>query len=180
MSIRLSEKHGVNPMLLTCFFCCRESSGVALLGRLPADKEAPREGIMDFTPCKQCEEIMEHGIILIGVKDGEMEKVEAEKELHDRKVEHGRSCSTSRRDNPLFIPNPYRTGFWVAMSEGFIRRTVETPELRDSLLRGRWSFIEQSTIDQMGLADFVKTESEGKTEEQMMAEMRERKEDDSA
>jgi hypothetical protein len=38
-SIRLSEKHGVNPSLMLCFYC-GEASGVALLGRLKGDQDS--------------------------------------------------------------------------------------------------------------------------------------------
>ena len=52
-SIRLSEKHGVNPSLITCFQCNKDT-GVALLGRLPNDKGAPRS-IPDNKLCDTCE-----------------------------------------------------------------------------------------------------------------------------
>lgn len=41
-SITLSSKYGVNPSLLKCPICGKDM-GIALLGRLKGDKEAPRE-----------------------------------------------------------------------------------------------------------------------------------------
>ena len=65
-SIKLSKKHGVNPSLDICFFC-GESKGVALLGKLPNDAEAPKEIITDYEPCNKCKEQWKKGIPIIGV-----------------------------------------------------------------------------------------------------------------
>lgn len=70
-SIRLSEKHGVNPMLLKCAICGNDA-GLALLGRLPGDAEAPREGSDGRTLCNDCEGVLKQGGgMLIEVRDGE-------------------------------------------------------------------------------------------------------------
>jgi hypothetical protein len=69
-SIKLSPKHGVNPMMLQCPLCAGDA-GIALMGRLPDDAEAPREGCLpQFGPCQKCEEMMKHGFLLIVCKDG--------------------------------------------------------------------------------------------------------------
>ena len=70
-SIRLSEKHGVNPTLCQCFFC-GETKHIALLGQIGdrrkgEDFEAPRECVMDYEPCDKCQEQMKQGVTLIGV-----------------------------------------------------------------------------------------------------------------
>ena len=67
-SIRLSEKHGVNPSLINCFFC-GESKGIALMGRLKGDAEAPHSCVMDYEPCDKCKAMFEQGVLLIGVLD---------------------------------------------------------------------------------------------------------------
>lgn len=76
MSIYLSEKHGVNPSVQKCFWCNKDI-GVALFGRLPADRaekmfgkeyardnlirnntgevEAPRAVVLSYEPCEGCE-----------------------------------------------------------------------------------------------------------------------------
>ena len=87
MSIRISEKYGVNPMIPTCFYCGKEKNEIVLLGRLPNDKEAPKHGVIDRTPCAECIEYMKKGIILISVRKGESGD------------------------------NPYRTGGWVVIKE---------------------------------------------------------------
>lgn len=70
MSIKLSPNHGLNPSLMTCFYC-GEAKGVALFGRMKGDKEAPREACFDHDPCDKCKGYMAQGVILISVRDGE-------------------------------------------------------------------------------------------------------------
>ena len=65
-SIRVSEKHGVNPSLTICCWC-GESKGIALLGKLPGDKEAPKEIIADYDPCDKCKEQWQQGVPIIAV-----------------------------------------------------------------------------------------------------------------
>jgi hypothetical protein len=86
-SIKISEKHGVNPMIPTCFFCGKEKNEIVLFGRLPNDVEAPKQGVVNYEPCTECLEYMKQGIILISVKNGESGN------------------------------NPYRTGGWVVIKE---------------------------------------------------------------
>lgn len=66
--VRLSPKHGVNPMVLQCPLCGGDA-GIALLGKLPNDAEAPRKGT-GTEPCDECKKLMAMGFLLIEVKDG--------------------------------------------------------------------------------------------------------------
>jgi hypothetical protein len=63
-SIRLSDKHGVNPSLMVCFYC-GDDYGVALLGHCKGDAEAPRRAVFEMTPCPTCEGHMKLGVIFI-------------------------------------------------------------------------------------------------------------------
>lgn len=49
--IRVSEKYGVNPSITICPICGKET-GIALLGKLKGDKEAPMRMLSD--PCDDC------------------------------------------------------------------------------------------------------------------------------
>lgn len=70
-SITLSPKHGVNPSLLHCI-CCGKEYGVAMLGKLKGDAEAPRD--IHSGLCPDCEAIVKQGgAFIIEVKDGETE-----------------------------------------------------------------------------------------------------------
>lgn len=69
-SIRLSEKHGVNPSILHCPICGKET-GIGLLGKLKGDAEAPRD-MVDSNPCENCQKVIDGGgHFIIEVRDGE-------------------------------------------------------------------------------------------------------------
>lgn len=63
-SIPISPSHGVNPSMMQCFWC-GETKGIALLGKLPNDAEAPRMAIFDYEPCDSCAALMAQGITLM-------------------------------------------------------------------------------------------------------------------
>lgn len=68
-SIKLSPKHGVNPSVLHCI-CCGKDYGVAMLGKLKGDKEAPRDIYQGL--CNQCQGVIDQGgCMFIEVADGE-------------------------------------------------------------------------------------------------------------
>lgn len=68
--IPVSKKHGVNPTMLICPICRHETNGLALLGKLPGDAEAPRYSL-DREPCDDCRKVIDAGgVMLIEVKDG--------------------------------------------------------------------------------------------------------------
>ncbi len=71
-SIKVSQKHGVNPSLMACFICGKEY-GVALMGRLPQDAEAPRK--IHQGHCDECEGILKNGgHFFIEVQEGADQK----------------------------------------------------------------------------------------------------------
>ena len=66
-SITLSPKHGVNPSVTRCV-CCGKDYGVALLGKLKDDAEAPREIYQGL--CDDCQGVVDQdGVIIIEVKE---------------------------------------------------------------------------------------------------------------
>jgi len=116
-----------------CFFCLKEI-GIALDKRLR--DSLPHKAVYDMAPCDQCKKYMDMGIILIGVRESDMERVQREQGEHASKYEF-----TSPRNIPPFIPNPYRTGHWHVVSEDFIRRNIASPNLVEQIIRVRWAFI---------------------------------------
>jgi hypothetical protein len=64
--IRISKKYGANPTIPICFWCGNEKNEVALLGQLKDDKEAPRNCVLDYEPCEECQKNMSLGVTLIG------------------------------------------------------------------------------------------------------------------
>ena len=93
--IRVSPKHGVNPTLVTCFWCGEERGDIALLGRISMDgnddAEAPRHVVIDYEPCDTCKERMSKGITVIECDD--------------------------ETEEP--------TGSWVVVSEAFVEKLPE-------------------------------------------------------
>ena len=68
-SILLSPKHGVNPSITHCEICGKEI-GIALLGKLKDDAEAPKDVAIGL--CDDCQKVMDaEGVIVIEVRDGE-------------------------------------------------------------------------------------------------------------
>jgi hypothetical protein len=72
MQIPLSPKHGVNPSLLVCPVCGKDS-GVALCGRLPQDAEAPHR-MLDQSPCPTCEGLLSTNILFHIIADSTPER----------------------------------------------------------------------------------------------------------
>lgn len=68
-SILLSPKHGLNPSLCCCQFCGKEY-GIAFLGYMKDDAEAPRH--ITNGVCGDCQKILDDGgLLCIEVRDGE-------------------------------------------------------------------------------------------------------------
>lgn len=59
----MSKKHGVNPSLMLCPYCGKET-GIALFGKLKGDKEAPKNVIGNGL-CDDCKKKVEDGLVLI-------------------------------------------------------------------------------------------------------------------
>ena len=66
--IPLSPKHGVNPTLAICFYCGEHTGEIALLGKLKDDAQAPKEAVIDYRPCKECQEKFSKGVLIIAVR----------------------------------------------------------------------------------------------------------------
>jgi len=67
MSLRLHPEYGVNASVQKCFFC-GEAVGVALLG-WNRGKEAPREVVLNYNPCDECEKKFATGVTFFEMSD---------------------------------------------------------------------------------------------------------------
>lgn len=63
-SIKISPQHGLNPSLVICPYC-REPKGIALMGRLPQDREAPKEVVQDYEPCDKCKKLFAGNVLCL-------------------------------------------------------------------------------------------------------------------
>lgn len=124
--IRISEKHGVNPTIPTCFFCGEDKNEVVLLGKLPGDKEAPMRMWIngDYEPCDECKKKMEQGITFIEVDDK----------------------PTICENQISFVENAYPTGSWCVVKEEAVKRVLEGTDILESVLKSRKSLAERETM----------------------------------
>ncbi len=123
--------------LTKCFFCGGPGD-IVLATKYRFDhtpvvnvKEHFHDKVRDMAPCNSCKEYMKIGIILISVRDGEMDKIKADMVAH-----------------PNTLPNPYRTGCFTVMREEAAKRmfTADT-----DMFRFRWTFVEDKLWDMIGL-----------------------------
>jgi len=122
MGIRLSEKHGVNPSISTCFYCGQDKNELILAGKMKGDVEAPRRAVWSKEPCDQCKGFMKKGIICISVD---------EEKTTDKE-------------------NPYRTGCFAVVKQAVIERAIQPQELVDDVLKKRVCFIPDDAWDKLG------------------------------
>lgn len=130
--------------LMQCFYCGGDA-GVALDTRL-RDSLPRGPHVYDMTPCSQCEELMRQGVILIGVAggDAEMDRVEDEQRRYSES-----SNEPARGLHTRNIPNPNRSGHFLAVTEDWVRRAIHPEELRNKLLQVRWTFVPQEICEQL-------------------------------
>lgn len=125
MSIRLSEKHGLNPAIPKCFFCNEDKNVIIIPGRLPNDAEAPRGMVWDHEPCDNCKAIMAAGVIFISIDEAKS------------------------KSDPQ---NPWRTGGWLALKDEAVKRIgIQPSELEGEILKKRVVFIPDEAWDALGL-----------------------------
>lgn len=117
--------------LTRCFFCGGDGT-IVLATRIGKDVKTPfHDKVMDMNPCSRCAEHMKIGVILISIRDGEIDKGQQE----------------SKRD-PKQIPNPYRTGRMCVIHDAAARRMLPAGHLA---LTVRWCFVEDGSWEKMGL-----------------------------
>lgn len=124
MSIRLSEKHGLNPCIPVCFFCGKEKNEVALLGKLKDDAEAPMHAIIDYEPCDECKKAMASGILMIGVKP-----------------------TPSMDNQPPISRDLYPTGKWIVVSEDFIRNNINNEKLAEAIITNKKTIADDAIVE---------------------------------
>ena len=131
--IRLDPEHGVNPTLVVCWWCGKETGDLALLGRLAqtARREigegrdggrAPKRTCLDREPCDNCKACMTRGVTLI----------EATGDEHD--------------------PEP--TGrWWVLTDQGWARlkAKIEPAELGESIEQAGRAHLPPDAVKMLGL-----------------------------
>lgn len=67
--IKISPKYGVNPTIPVCFWCGKQKNEIALMGRIKDDIEAPKNMVLDYVPCEECQNHMAMGVAVLEASD---------------------------------------------------------------------------------------------------------------
>ena len=67
--IKISPKHGLNPTIPVCFWCGKQKNEIALMGRMTDDIEAPKNMVLDYEPCEECQNHMAMGVAVLEASD---------------------------------------------------------------------------------------------------------------
>lgn len=67
--IKISPKHGLNPTIPVCFWCGKQKNEIALMGRMENDIEAPKNMVLDYIPCEECQSHMAMGVAVLEASD---------------------------------------------------------------------------------------------------------------
>ena len=67
--IKISPKYGVNPTIPVCFWCGKQKNEIALMGRMTDDIEAPKNMVLDYVPCEECQNHMNMGVAVLEASD---------------------------------------------------------------------------------------------------------------
>lgn len=122
-----AARDGKHVALTKCYFC-GEGNEIILHKRL-GDVSKYHNMVTSMRPCPKCAEFMKQGIIMMTVDDSK-----SEPNWHQAN-----------------IPNPHRTGGFFVVREAFIERVFKPKELTDSVLKHRFTFIEHSAAEALGL-----------------------------
>ena len=67
--IKISPKHGLNPTIPVCFWCGKQKNEIALMGHMKDDIEAPKNMVLDYVPCEECQSHMAMGVAVLEASD---------------------------------------------------------------------------------------------------------------
>jgi hypothetical protein len=125
--------------LTKCFFCI-EDYEIVLNSRLTKKDaeqvEAMHGKIINMEPCPKCQEWMSKDVLLISVRNDSLAEIS--------------SAYKEKR-----MPNPYRTGRLVVITDDAIKRLLDAPTA-ESIIKRRWCFIPDDAWNKMGLGDLAK------------------------
>ncbi len=124
-SINLHPRYGLNPTVLTCFWCGEDTGELALLGAAYPG-EAPMHMVMNYEPCPACTAKFEKGIMLI------------------------ETTAQPSNGRPAIDGANYPTGRSVVITEESARRIFDGP-LAARVLRARKVLIDSATWPLFGL-----------------------------
>lgn len=129
-SIRLSPKHGLNPSVETCAWC-GGTKGIALMGKLKGDAEAPKYITMNYEPCDDCAEKWKMGIVVIEVLNSPL----------------------SEGQSPI-SEGMYPTGRHVVVKREAMEQIISDDTLRERILKFGRTLMDRDTFNALFGAQF--------------------------
>ncbi len=124
------DRETLGAALTKCFYCGKDDK-IIMNRRLNARQaEITKEmhgKIADYEPCPECQEHMKNGIILMTIDP---------KKTTDMK-------------------NPWRTGYFMVVSDDFVQRVFTPQEVVDDILKARATYIDHDAAEKMGLLELV-------------------------
>lgn len=124
-NIKISPKHGLNPLIPKCFFCGKEKNEIAILGKIDRkDSEAPRSAIIDYVPCEECKEKFKSGILLVEASEKPIVKNQME-----------------------IVKGAYPTGKWMLVSEKFIRGWMVDKDYAERIIKAKCSLVSSGMLE---------------------------------
>jgi len=115
--------------LTTCYFCGKGKD--VLIDKRLRESRFPdhgKVGVVDMSPCQECEAFMKQGIILMSIRN-----------------------ETTQEEMQGPIPNPHRTGGWVVVKEEAVKSAIEDGPMLDFMIKHRFGFIADEAWDLFGL-----------------------------
>lgn len=123
--------------LTKCYYCGKDNE--ILLDKRLKDISALHGKVCTMNPCNECQEFMKKSIILIGIDE----------EKSDPGWNSPPSNSTLK-ERQSWMPNPYRTGSFVVVTEQGFERMINEPSLVAYGKKHRWMFIDHKALVHVG------------------------------
>lgn len=121
-----------------CYFCGKPNQ--VLIDKRLRNTLTSNMGVIDMTPCSECDGHMRKGIIVISIADDTTAE-----EMKSKKIEkYGKVVGS-------LPPNPVRTGGWAVITQEYAERITEgQPTYRKFALEKRFMFITSEAWNLLG------------------------------
>lgn len=171
-------EHKSHVGLSSCFYCGGDHM---LLLDKRLENTLPRNvGIIDMSPCSECEEYMEKGVILIGFDEERSDMNKLDRSWGEWRRERSNYPDTDTglrrfcRDTGLhhcFIPTDgvYRSGHFIVVKDEALSRILGEGDVVKSALHTRWMFIPDSLARQLN-GDYQESQERVSDEESTNAD----------
>jgi len=128
----MRDQDTLGVAMTLCYFC-GGSKDIILNTRLTVSAADNVKGlhnkVMNMEPCNACADIMKRGVVIIV-------------------IDEEKSGAGWQNEKP---PNPWRTGHVVTVKDDYLKRIKVQPDLLKSILKVRWTFMDENTALKLGV-----------------------------